>query len=365
MTEPPRLFIDLRMLRHSGIGRYLQNVVPRVLPRLNDCTIQCLAYPKDIERFSWLSEKSGIAIPVQSSIYSPKEQWERIRAAAPHSGIFWCPHYNIPLFWRGRIITTIYDIIPIHPELGFRHPLKRMYAGFLFHQAVKRADHILTISQFTAQELFRHASCDPAKVTVTHLGIDADFFRSPSPGRPRPEPYLLAVGNVKPHKNLGRLLEAFGLLHKEIPHRLVIVGKKEGFITGDLSLDKIQARLGSRVLFTGELSDAELKSNYQHADLFIHPSLYEGFGFPPLEAMAAGCPVLVSTAAALPETCGDAVRYFDPQKPQEIADRIREILGDPSLRRDLIQKGSNWVNRFTWDACAEQTLPVLRSFLSA
>jgi glycosyltransferase involved in cell wall biosynthesis len=357
------LAIDLRMLRYSGIGRYLQNVVPRVLSKW-DAPVHLLVYPQDADFFPWLRDQKIILIPAQSPIYSIAEQWERIWINRTPRSVFWCPHYNIPLFARGKLLVTVYDVLPIHPEYGFHSLLKKSYARLFFQQTVKKADKILAISNFTARELVRHAGCDPSKITVTSLGINSDWLLSASPESPHLKPYLLAVGNVKPHKNLRTLLEAFSSLKNQIPHDLVIVGKKEGFITGDRGVLEQADREGSRIVFTGEITDENLKAYYRHADLLIHPSFYEGFGFPPLEAMAAGCPVLVSNAASLPEVCGPAAVYFDPRQSGDMAARIREILEGPELRKELVHKGREWVRRFTWNTCADQTLQVLRALFS-
>ena len=172
------------------------------------------------------------------------------------------------------------------------------------------------------------------------------------------------MGNVKPNKNLGSLVDAYSLLLEEIPHDLVIVGKKDGFITGDNVVISRAAGMGARVHFTGHLDETLLRQYVSHADIFVFPSLYEGFGLPPLEAMAAGCPVIASNAASLPEVCGDAVTYCDPYDANDIAEKIKLVLADGNKRERMRVKGFEHAKMFTWEKCAIETLPVIAKVIS-
>ena len=138
-------------------------------------------------------------------------------------------------------------------------------------------------------------------------------------------PFLLYVGNIKPHKNLNRLIDAFSKLLNKIPHDLIIVGKMTGFITPDNKVINRSKKLSDRIIFKGKVSNKILKQYFSQADIFIFPSIYEGFGLPPLEAMAAGVPVVASKAASIPEVCGDAVFYFDAYNTDDIAEKILQM----------------------------------------
>jgi glycosyltransferase involved in cell wall biosynthesis len=144
-----------------------------------------------------------------------------------------------------------------------------------------------------------------------------------------------------------------------VPHDLVLVGKKEGFITGDHLVAQEAHRLGGRVKFTGYVDDQQLRQYFAHADAMVFPSLYEGFGLPPLEAMAAGCPVLVSNAGPMPEVCGDAALYCDPRRPEDIAAKLLGLMSDAELQDRLRRQGYERARGFTWDRCVRQTCEVI------
>jgi glycosyltransferase involved in cell wall biosynthesis len=179
-----------------------------------------------------------------------------------------------------------------------------------------------------------------------------------------PNSFILFVGNVKPHKNIRGLMEAFKIVRQSglAEMRLVIVGKKEGFITADretfLMLDA-DAELRQNIQFTGYVESEDLPALYNHAALFVFPSFYEGFGLPPLEAMACGCPVVASKAASIPEVCGDAAYYVDPSNVESIAQGISEVLTNRHLREGLTAKGRERIKRFSWEQAAQEHIRVL------
>jgi len=150
-----------------------------------------------------------------------------------------------------------------------------------------------------------------------------------------------------------------------IPIDLVIVGKKEGFVTKDNHVEKQAQKLGDRVSFTGEIDDHTLSNYYANAQTLVLPSLYEGFGLPPLEAMACGCPVIVSDIASLPEVCGDAAVYIDPYDPNDIAEKIKLVVNDGDLREKMRLKGLEHAKMFTWQKCAAQTIRAIERVLES
>src|SRR5262249_25179314 len=157
-------------------------------------------------------------------------------------------------------------------------------------------------------------------------------------------------------KNLTRLLQAFRSITDRIPHHLVIAGQSEGFLTGDEKIAAEAASLKNRVHLTGALDQARLEQYMIHAEALVFPSLYEGFGLPPLEAMACGCPVLTSQAAALPEVCGDAALYADPYHVEDLAEKMVRITLDKAMRGELREKGLRRAHYFSWEKSAEATL---------
>jgi glycosyltransferase involved in cell wall biosynthesis len=240
---------------------------------------------------------------------------------------------------------------------------KRAYAKLLFIGVRQKASSILTVSQFSKQEIKRLLPSGKQPITVTHHGIDKAWFTLSKMQRPYERPYIIFVGNVKPHKNVRGLLEAFALIQEKIPHDLVIIGKQEGFISGDERVAKQAKALAHRVVFTGYVNDKVLKQYVVHADALVLPSFYEGFGLPPLEAMACGCPVIVSNAASLPEVCGDAALYCNPYDPKDIASTLQRLVTNPALQNELRHKGLEQAKRFSWEKCALETLEVIHKVL--
>jgi glycosyltransferase involved in cell wall biosynthesis len=170
------------------------------------------------------------------------------------------------------------------------------------------------------------------------------------------------VGNVKPHKNLISLIRAFNQVKDKLPYDLVIVGKKDGFITNDDELNSF-FETSERIQFTGFVDDNELKKLVHQADFSVFPSLYEGFGLPPLEAMASGTAVAVSNIPVLKEICGDAVVYFDPNDHQDIAETICKM-ENKGIRDELIGKGNQKAKQFTWEQCTDRTESIIRTILN-
>lgn len=353
--------IDARWINTSGMGTYLRNVLPGVIAAFPDREFCLLGDKTVLSTLEGVSRNNVRLVEAKSPMYSLAEQLELKRIIPKETSLFWATHYNVPLLYRGKMMVTVYDLFHLAmPELvGGLH--KRLYAEIMFWAVCRRAAAIITISRFTKDEFVRFTGNTRQPIHPIHLGVADDWFHIQPSDRPHHKKYILYVGNVKPHKNLRALVNAYGLICDKIPHDLVIVGKKEGFITGDEVVANEAARLGSRVQFTGYVSDERLRQYFSHADALVFPSLYEGFGLPPLEAMAAGCPVLVSTAASLPEICGDAAVYFDPHRPEDIAAKMLVVLSDEVLRESIRQKGYDRAQSFTWDACVKQTCDVIRA----
>ncbi len=354
------LTVDARFINQSGIGRYLAEVLPRVIEGL-ESEVTLLGGEAARE----MAGATGAAyVPLEAPMYSLAEQYRLKRAIPRASTLFWAPHYNIPLAWRGRLLVTVHDLLHLARPEFVRGAHRRLYAGTVFRRLARRADRVICVSHFTAREMERLLGVHPYLTRVIHQGVSEAWFQPADPEPPHPRPYLLYVGNVKPHKNLGRLVQAFARLTDEIEHDLLIAGRREGFITGDAAVERAAAALGDRVRFTGELGDAELRRHLAHAEALVFPSLYEGFGLPPLEAMAAGCPVLAARAASIPEACGGAALYFDPMDVGEIAKSIRSIIARPELREQLRARGTEHARTFTWDRSAAATRDVIHDLIA-
>lgn len=229
-----RIAIDLRMYRHSGIGRYLRNLLPPLLPLLQASHIRVIAPPALIADAKRLHDQRLEVFATDAPVYSIAEQLLPLKGAFQDTQLLWVPHYNVPILYRGPLVVTIHDIAPLALSETLGNPVKRAYARLLTERATRHATAILSVSDFTARELETTLGVDPGKITVTYQGLEGAW---PSTAQPHCEPdgapYLLYVGNVKPNKNLGRLLEAFAKIQHQIPHRLVLAGRIRGFGTSD------------------------------------------------------------------------------------------------------------------------------------
>ena len=353
------------MARSSGIGTYIRETVPRVLTTLQRADFALLGDTADLGQLGLGALPRTTLHPCDARIYSLREQWALRRASPARAHVFWSPHYNIPLLLGARLVVTVHDVLHLARPEFVTGSHRRLYARSMFAMVARRAAEVICVSRFTADELIRLVGIDARRIHVTHEGVDPRWFL-PAPGPPTyPRPYFVYVGNVKPHKNLSRLCRAFAQVVDVLPHDLVIVGKKDGFLGGDPQVDRYASRLGNRVHFTGEVPDERLRNLVGNATALVLPSKYEGFGLPALEAMAAGCPAIVSRAASLPEVCGDAAAYFDPDDPDEIAHRLQEIARDGVLREDLIAAGRERARKYTWESCAQSTREVLQRVLDA
>jgi glycosyltransferase involved in cell wall biosynthesis len=247
-------------------------------------------------------------------------------------------------------------------------PVKRAYARLMIGHACRAADAVIVDSEFAARELVRFIPCPPGKIHVIPLGVSGDFapaHDSASADEFRrkhriAERFLLYVGNLKPHKNVSAIISALSSLRERTDLQVVLVGERleENAALGALC---VSAGVGERVVSLGWLPEGDLIAAYRAATAVVMPSLYEGFGFPVLEAMACGTPVIGSNAASLPEVMGDAGISFDPLARGCLADAIRSVLDDSSLRESLREKGLRRVKLFTWSRCAESTLNLYRS----
>ena len=367
MPNARTLCIDLRWIDASGVGMYIRGILPGLIETLKDISIVGLGDRARLGSFNWARAANVRIVDCRAERYSIAEQIALPRVIPTGVDLFFSPYYTIPLAYRGRLAVTVHDMSHlVVPEIVGNWK-KRIYAKLMYRELRKRAAVIFTVSDFSRKELLRLTE-GPRNdnVVVTHLGISEEWRTARNGPNPRRRPYFASVGNVKPYKNIGRMVEAFLKIADRIPHDLVIIGQHEGLITGETPefFQRVRAA-GDRVHMTGFVSHDELLSLVGHADGLIMPSLYEGFGLPPLEAMAAGVPVAVAHAGSLPEVCGDAVLYFDPLNVEDMANRILQLACNPTLCERLREAGKQRSSLFTWDTCARSTAGQLRACLES
>lgn len=367
-TVPAEIAIDAR-IANTGLGTYTYNLIAGLTAAYStDFAIRAIGHPRNAD--TWAAVCGRVAV-VKTPIYSLREQMEIPRAASG-CDLLHVPHYNVPLLYRGRLLVSIHDLIHIM-EPAFRATLASWcYARPMLHLGARKAAHVITVSQYSKRQIVERLGIAPSKVSVIYNGVASQFH-----SRDRQEcatrvsealslhtPYLLYVGNLKPHKNVGTLLRALALLcqRRQAAPQLLVVGDDAA---GKPSLLQECARLGleDSVRFVSQVSYELLPFLYAGAELLVQPSTLEGFGLPVVEAMACGTPVVCSNAASLPEVGGDAAEYFDPHSVEDMAAAIERVLCSSGRREELRQKGLLQASRFTWDECVRQHADIYRGLL--
>ncbi|MBU1177684.1 glycosyltransferase family 4 protein [Patescibacteria group bacterium] len=284
------------------------------------------------------------------------------------------PHFNVPLLYRGKFVTTIHDLILIQfptkraTTLG---PLlyKIKYFGYkrVISHAVRKSQSVITVSKYTKKQLAEFFKIKTDKIHVTYeasSGVESGQLQIPESDFLKDygitKPFLLYVGNAYPHKNLEGLLRAFRkFAQRNNQHQLVLVGKSDYFYNRlKQEADTLGLTKNNKVIFFGFASEKQLADLYRLAKAYIFPSFMEGFGLPPLEAMSYGLPVVAANTSCLPEILAKAAIYFNPHSTREMAAAIDKILSDRALREDLREKGYWQVKRYSWEKCARDTLAV-------
>ncbi|GAC1500476.1 MAG: glycosyltransferase family 1 protein [Candidatus Saccharimonadales bacterium] len=362
---PKTIAIDARELRTSS-GRYVERLLHYLqeIDHINKYFV--LIKPSVMD--SWQPSNpnfSAVACPHKEFSYGEQIgyylQLKSLKADLVH---FAFPQQ--PIHYRGASITTIHDLT----TLRFNNPDKNKavfkFKQLVYRHVIKLAAHksaaVITPSNFVKDDVVQFSGVDSNKITVTYEAADAITDRADPLPELSDKPYIMYVGRPTPHKNLVRLIEAFRLLKGQHPElRLVLAGKK------DANFSRVEETVHSKgidnVIFTGFISEGQLRWLYENCAAYVFPSLSEGFGLPGLEAMVHGAPVVSSNATCLPEIYGQAAHYFDPLEVQGMADAINEVLTNKALRQQLITAGHLQADKYSWRRMAEQTLEIYNRVL--
>jgi len=371
-----RVAIDIRRVRDFGVGTYIRNIV-RALARLDQQNEYLLLGPAEVFlEFDGLPP-NFVAAPLEWEEDSPRSvvEFDRVLRRAE------CDVVHIPhLFWYPRrtrcpYVVTVHDLLTYYQPNSNGSHLKRILHNYLTRRALGHAARILAVSKFTKNDLCRVYGVRPESIEVIYNAIDDRFARGHTTDADRQliseryqvnYPFLLYAGNIKPHKNVGRIIEAFSALKAELEKseclpdlKLIIIGD-ELSKHPDLRRTVIKGAVQNEVRFLGFVPIDVLRIFYDTAKAFVFPSLYEGFGLPPLEAMAHGTPVVTSNLSSLPEVVGNAAVLVNPENAFEIMRALHRVLLDQPLRERLKERGYEQVKRFSWDESARRTLTVYR-----
>lgn len=364
---------DVRMARHTGIGTYIRGILPHLLNKAGAEKRLAFFGPGNAEMLGIPGvEKVADWVPFDSPIYSLQEQW-KYRRKVGQCRLWHSPHYNVPVTKpRGTaLVTTVHDLIHWIFRKDYLTALQSAYASYMFRQAVRVSDHLITVSEHTKQDLIREFGADPARVSVIYEGFeprfrkvtaDAGIFKKYGISHS----FFLYVGLIKPHKNVDLLVRAFHEARKagKLSSDLVIIGKKNDTYPKRYEGLK-DLKSGEGVHYFSSVEEKELIAFYSYALALAHPSRYEGFGLTLLEAMACETPVLACRAASIPEVAGDAALLVPPDDYEAFKHGMIRMEQEPHLRDDLIRRGRERIKAFQWQKAADQTWAIYEKVLEA
>ena len=360
----------------AGLGRYAASLAHALLA----LDVPLEAFVNDL-RGSRLPQTLS-ALPTRSA-HLPRKPW-RLRAAATYFGgpsldrvfadasVFHATEHLLPRLSHVPSVFTLHDIAYLrYPQY---HLLQnRLFLSLMMPRFLAQAQRIITISESTRREALSCYPLDPAKIEVIPEGVEPRFRPEPDSNRQAqiraryalPDRFILFVGTIEPRKNLRTLLDAYAALRPNAPDVGLVIAGGKGWLYADF-FDHLRALgLESQVQLTGFVPDDDLPALLSAAETFVYPSVYEGFGLPPLEAMACGVPVVCSNASSLPEVVGDAGLLVSPDNPRAWVEALDQVLTDPALRLDLRSRGLARARQFTWEAAARQTLAVYQRVVEA
>ena len=356
-----RIGIDARKINDTGIGRYIENLVEWLLKVDSKNEYVLFLAAKDAGRLSFPESRVTKVIETAGK-YSLKEHWA-LAAKAKELGLslFHAPHYVLPLFMKTPSVVTVHDLIHLTGP-GF-HPAERAYARFMIGSAANRARRVITVSESTKNDMVSILGVPPEKISVILNGGGADFSRTSdediegmlkqlgmAPG------YFLFVGSDRPHKNLDAIPRVMDIMGDDCVFAIVgrvNDGKKAEF-----------ERFGGRTVFFYNLDKRHMQALYSGAQALLFPSTHEGFGLPPLEAMACGTPVVASDSSCIPEIVGDAAMLAAPTDYGKMAEGLLKLKNERLFRKEMVERGYERTHLFSWEKTAMMTLDVYRAAIS-
>jgi glycosyltransferase involved in cell wall biosynthesis len=375
-----KIAIDARRIADFGVGTYIRNLVRTLArydggsgrhqylllerPDTQEILADCLnPRPANFERVTFGASDRSLRNHLQLKFF----------LEAHGVDLLHMPHTRVPLLVPVKYVVTVHDLadfLPAHPDLG--DTLGGGLRFMLGRRALARAARVLAVSNATRSDVVRHFQLDPARVEVVYNAIGEELAQPLGDEEQRRMlerygvnyPFLLYAGSVKPQKNVVKLIEAFSALRGDLGEiasydrlKLIVIGD-EPSNNPELRRAVIRCRQEDSVRFLGFVPHEVLRAFYSAAEAFVFPSLYEGFGLPPLEAMAQGTPVVVSSVSSLPEVVGDAAILVHPDHVFDIARGIKRVLTEPATRERLVRRGLEQVRRFSWDRSVQQVLNI-------
>ncbi len=356
-----RIAIDVRMITPfmHGISRYAYNLLEGLSAIDKKNNYMLVSNNTFLQGFVSSHENFSLKL-IRSRLYGVSEQITIPMLLKKNKiDIFHSPSFFGPILVGCKVIMTIHDMIHVlfPDESSILH---RAYYSIIVRKAAINASRIITDSENSKRDISNYLNIPSEKIVVTYLAVDRNFRRSQKDEISEikdqfgiNDKYILYVGSQKPHKNVGLLIESYHQLREKISHQLVIVGKKDRLFQKGMRNHKLEG-----VIFAGEVQDELLPHFYSGADVFVSPSLYEGFGLPLIEALACETPVVTIKTSSISEVLGDAGLIVDEDCPDKLAMAIYKVLSDVDLRNSLVKKGMVRTKKFSWKETVNRTLKV-------
>ena len=366
-----RIGIDARFVgrQGTGLGKYTEKLIEN-LQKIDSKN----KYSIFLKEANWnllnLTNKNFQKVLADVSWYSLSEQVKMPAIfSSENLDLLHVPHFNVPILYRGKFIVTIHDLIhqqfsqtsaTTRNALTFR--IKKLGYKKIIDHAVYKSQKIIAPSKFVKGQVIKTYGITPSKIAVTYEAAEEEYFQNGKPETKSQKPILLYVGNAYPHKNLGKLLDAFEIVLKlKIKNLKLILVCPRGVFSSRLE-EEIETRNLQSVDIKGYMDPEELARLFQKTSAYVFPSLSEGFGIPGLNAMVANLPVLCSNIPTFKEVYGSAALYFDPTNPNDIAEKIKKVLKNLKTRSDLVEKGKKQVKKYSWSKMAKETLTIYERF---
>jgi glycosyltransferase involved in cell wall biosynthesis len=357
VTDPLLINLSFLSQKPTGLTTYAQNLFPQL-----HSLEPTLLVAKEISPYKYYPIPANINSDYGAKGHLKRLVWNQFQLPQIYqqlrSNLIFSPIPEAPLYSRCRFVTTVHDLIPL--RFGKRYSRLSTYFRYYVPQVLKQAEHIITNSQSTAQEIMTYFGIPAHKITPILLAYDAANFRYLNLPTSN---YFLYIGRPDLHKNLDRLISAFAALPNRQDYQLYLAGSKDDRYTPALKSQIESLGLTAQVKFLDYVPYADLPSLINRAIALVFPSLWEGFGLPALEAMACGTPVITSNLSALPEVTGDATILIDPYNVNAIASAMHEVANSGKLRSQLSQAGLKRAQHFSWETTGKLTAEILAGYM--
>jgi glycosyltransferase involved in cell wall biosynthesis len=361
-----KIAIDAREL-NSSTGRYVERVLHYLEQIDHENQYVVLLYPKDFDDWQPTGENfTKMECPFKEFTFAEQIGYKKLLKRLKPDLV----HFTMtqqPVLYRGKVITSILDLTTCR----FKNPAKNTFMFWLKQKiyilvvkyVARKSKKVITISDYVKDDLAKFAHIRKDKIITTHLAADEITEPSQPLNFLRNKQFIFYIGRPQPHKNLARLIEAFAIIKESHPDLFLVLAGRRDSVYDSYIKDAERLGVADSVVFTGYVTDGQLKWLYRHCKAYVFPSLSEGFGLPGLEAMAHRAPVVSSTNTCLPEIYDDGAWYFNPLDIHDMARSISEVLDNRELRHKLIRAGRKQAAKYSWEATARQTLEVYKQAL--